>query len=167
MNSNSIEAKVCDWFQHRYPDGPQWTSRSFGCFRDAPLELRMIVSMSKVEAEITNGGLPQLLWNVFFHWRHVFADCEAGYKIIAAFPQSEAIRQFQKLFEQHEQECCNYIDRCVGEQKSGCFKEWCNYGYTIMDSDSERLFYNESGVEKQRLDWLRENEARLLQLMAI
>src|SRR5690242_10281751 len=40
VNAASVETKIYSWFQHRYPDGPQWTSRDFGCFRDAPLELR-------------------------------------------------------------------------------------------------------------------------------
>jgi hypothetical protein len=166
VKSNAIQAKVYEWFEHRYPDGPRWTSSSFDCFRDAPLELRMLVMMDKVEGEIANGGLPQLLWNVFFHWQHVLADSEAGYEIIGAISQRDAIREFRSLFERYEQECRSYIDRCISEQEFDYFNKWCDYGYTVMSSESERLFYTDSGVYEQRLDWMTRNQERLVQAMA-
>lgn len=167
MNSKAIETKVYDWFEQRYPGGPQWTSSSFHCFRDAPLEFRMLIAMDKVEAEIANGGLPQLLWNVFFHWRHVLDDSEAGYEAIGATPQRDAIREFRGLFERYEQECRSYIEPCIREQEFAYFNKWCDYGYSVMESESVRLFYTDSGVHEQRLDWMTKNEERLVQKLAV
>lgn len=165
VKDNAIEARVFEWFQRHYPDGPQWTSSSFDCFRDVPLELRMVVATDKVEGEITNGGLPQLLWNVFFHWRQVLADSESGYELIGAILQRDAIREFRTLFERYEEECRSYIDRCISEQEFDYFNKWCDYGAAVMSSDSERLFYTDSGVHEQRLDWLTKHGARLVQIM--
>lgn len=165
MKPEAIEAKVYQWFQRHYPDGPQWTSSSFDCFRDAPLELRMLVTMEKVESEIANGGLPQLLWNVFFHWRHVLADCETGYEIIGAMPQCDAVREFRARFEQYEPTCRSYINRCVSEQKFDYFNQWCDYGFTVMKAESERLFYSDSGVGELRLAWMAKHEKRLTQIL--
>lgn len=122
--------------------------------------------MDKVEGEIANGGLPQLLWNVFFHWRHVLTDSESGYEIVGAMPQRDAIRGFRTLFERYEQECRNYINRSVSEREFDYFNKWCDYGYAVMESESERLFHTDSGVHEQRLDWMTKNEDRLVQAMA-
>jgi len=167
VNSKAIETQIYNWFEHRYPGGPQWTSSGFHCFRDAPLELRMVVAMDKVEAEIANGGLPQLLWNVFFHWRHVLDDCEAGYEAIGARAQRDSIGEFRGLFEQYEQECRSYIEPCIREQDFAYFNKWCDYGYAVMDSDSEGLFYTDSGVHKRRLIWMKKNENSLVQKMVV
>jgi len=167
VNAASVETKIYSWFQRRYPDGPQWTSRDFGCFRDAPLELRMIVSMDKVEGEIENGGLPQLLWNVFYHWRHVLDDCETGYGRIGAVPQRDATCRVRLLFEKYELECRGYIDNCVREQNFDFFNKWCDYGYTVMDSGDEALFSLESDIRTRRAEWLASNEAKLAHLMSL
>ncbi len=166
VKADDIEKKIHDWFQCRYPEGPRWTSRGFDGFRDVPLELRMIVAMDKVEAEITNGGLPQLLWNVFYHWRRLLDDCQAGYGLIGAMPQREAIREFRSLFRRYELECRRYIDQCIREKEFDYFNQWCEHGYRIMNSPRERLFYHHAGVRRQRLRWLRKNETRLLGLLS-
>ncbi len=126
----------------------------------------MIVSMDKVEGEIANGGLPQLLWNVFFHWRHVLTDCEAGYEIIGAIPQRNAVREFRALFERHERDCRGYIDRCVSERDFSYFNKWCDHASAFLKSENERLFYPDSGIEEVRCAWMRRNEATLLQLVS-
>lgn len=166
MKPEAIKATIYDWFERRYPEGLQWTSSNFDCCRDAPAELRMILMMDKVEFEIANGGLPQLLWNVFFHWRLVLADSEAGYEMIGALAHSDAIRQFRMLFERHEQECRIYIERCISEGEFAHFNRWCDHGSSIMKSDREPLFYTNSGVQEQRLDWMARSEAKLAQLLS-
>ncbi len=166
MKPNAIEDRIYAWFERHYPDGPKWTSSCFQCFRDAPLELRMVISMDKVEGEIGNGGLPQLLWNVFFHWRHVLADCEAGYEMIGALAQRAAAQEYQVLFERYEMECRRYLDRCIQEQEFSYFNQWCEYGYTVMKLESERLFYYDSGIHEERLAWLDKNRRRIESLLA-
>lgn len=165
-NTHSIEAKVYEWFQNRFPEGPQWTSPDFKCFIDAPLELRILIMMDTVEGEIATGGLPQLLWNVFFHWRRVLEDCETGYEMTGAIPQRNAVREYRALFEHHEDECRSYIERCIQEDRFEYFNEWCSYGREVMESPTERLFHTDSGVYEQRLRWLADNEDRLAEIMA-
>lgn len=76
------EEEIYTWFNARYPGGPEWTSPDFDAYSNAPIELRMFLSMDKLEAEISNGGSPQLLWNTFYHWGKLLDDCEIGYGLI-------------------------------------------------------------------------------------
>ena len=166
VNAKAIRVKVYDWFEKQYPGGPKWTSKSFHCFRDASLELRIIVAMDKVEAEIVNGGLPQLLWNVFYHWRHLLDDCEAGYGMLGAVRQRDAIRRFRGTFNRYEGDCLRHIEEAVQMPSSGGFDKWCNYGYAIMESEDENLFWKDAELQHQRSDWITKNEGLLLQRMA-
>jgi len=166
-NAKVIRARVYDWFEKRYLGGPRWTSRSYHCFRDAPLELRIIVAMDKVEAEIDNGGFPQLLWNVFYHWRHLLDDCEAGYGMIGAVRQRDAIQRLRGLFNRFENDCRRHIEEAIQAPSSGCFNKWYNYGDDAMESADEDLFFHDDDgeLQHQRNDWITKNEGLLLQRM--
>ena len=63
--------------------------------------------------EITNGGLPQFLWNVFYHWRVIADDCSFAYAAIGAQPQAEATTDVIRLLSAHESVCGEYIERVV------------------------------------------------------
>jgi hypothetical protein len=139
MQPPAIETRIQEWFRQRYPEGPQWRLDSFHCFRDLPIELRMIPLMDVVENEITNGGPAQLLWNVFPHWRRVLADCTMGYALIGAIPQRDAIRQFHVLFEQSEKDCRSYVELACDSGELKYFNQWYEFGEGLMDGTSEGL----------------------------
>ncbi|MBK7998688.1 MAG: DUF4375 domain-containing protein [Verrucomicrobia bacterium] len=165
MKPTAIEAKVHRWFRQRYPEVPDWRSKTFHCFRDVPIELRMVVVTEMLEAEITNGGLAQLMWNVFFHWRTVFADADAGYELIGASAQREALKEFRILFEHYEAECRGYIERCLETGEFDYFNQWCDFGEKAMSSESENLFWMESGLRELRLQWMASNARKLSAMM--
>ena len=60
--------------------------------------------MNAVEAEISNGGLPQLLWNCLAHWRELLVDALYGYDKIGASQYSGAVVKIICLFNWLEQE---------------------------------------------------------------
>jgi hypothetical protein len=54
--------EIFRWVELRYAnDQSLWTDSGFHCFRDLPEELRWIPFTEKLECEIENGLLPQLL----------------------------------------------------------------------------------------------------------
>lgn len=165
-SKSDLESEIFVWFNSRYPDGLAWTSKDFHCFRDAQLELRAVISTDKVEFEIANGGLSQLLWNTFFHWRNLFDDCEAGYRLFQAGKQQAAIQTFRLLFEQYETECKHFIDSCIAENDFSWFNRWCERAKSSMTLEEERLFYSDSGVEELRQKWLDQNKASILSLIS-
>lgn len=165
MNGSEIESAIYGWFNKQYPHSPQWTTREFDCFRDVPLELRAVIFMGTVEGEIANGGLPQLLWNTFYHWQKLFQDAEKGYELMGASLQAKAIRGFAALFKQYESECGEYVARCVRENDFKYFSKWCAAARDRLKSDREKLFYTDAGVYEERMEWLVKNEERLIQLM--
>lgn len=161
-----MEAEVYKWFTKQYPKGPEWTSKKFHCYRDAPMELRMIISMDKLEAEITNGGLPQFLWNTFFHWKHVLDDCENGYDAIGAIVQRDAVREFRGICERHQRECWQYISHCTNAEDFSYFSKWCEHGKVLMKPENEELFWADSTLVARKAQWLAKNREHLLELMA-
>lgn len=161
------EEGIFDWFNVRYPGGPDWTSADFDAYRNAPIELRMFISMSKLEGEIPNGGLPQLLWNTFYHWRRLLDDCETGYELIGSIPQRDAIREFRTVFEAQEAECKKYISQCIQKHDFSYFGKWCEYAAPRMDSEREKLFWTTeyAELEKKRKAWIDKNQQQLIELM--
>jgi hypothetical protein len=153
MTADDIEDRVYKWFGKHYPGNPDAE-----CHRTVAPELRTILFTSNVEGEISNGGLPQLLWNTFHHWRAVLDDAEMGYQLFGATQHCEAIREFRALFQRYEQECRHYMEH------SSC-SEWCEYGNNVMKSQHKKLFFSDAGYEKRQA-WITANEQRLLQLVA-
>jgi hypothetical protein len=122
MNAVDLEEEVFEWFQARYPGNPDPE-----CHVTVPAPLRAIVFTSLVEGEISNGGLPQLLWNTFRQWRAVLDDAEMGYRLFDATKHEEAIADFRSMFAAFEDECRQHMEQ------STC-GEWCGYGYRVMKS---------------------------------
>jgi len=163
MNEEAIHT----WFDVRCSDGPGWTSPDFDCYHETPIELRVFVAMRKLEAEISNGGLPQLLWNTFYHWRELLNDCETAYGLMGADVQRDAIQAFRALFLVHEAECSKYVSRCIQERDFSYFDKWCKYGAPRMGSEREKLFWTAAytELETKRKIWIDQNREQLIELM--
>ncbi len=84
-----------------------WNHPDFHCFRQFSPETRMWFAMNAVEAEISNGGLPQLLWNTHAHWRDLLVDALFGYSSIGAHQYSHAISEVMCFFTVLEQKLPN------------------------------------------------------------
>jgi hypothetical protein len=153
MTADDIEEQIYDWRRKHYPG-----VTDVECHRTIAPELRAVLFTSIVEGEISNGGLPQLLWNTFHHWRAVLDDAEMGYQLFGATQHCEAIRVFRTLFERYGSECRHYMEQ------SSC-GEWCGYAYDLMKSQHQKLFFTDSGYQKRKA-WIAANEQRLLQLVA-
>jgi hypothetical protein len=163
MRPDILQSKIYDWFERRYPDVGSWTNPGFHCYQDAPLELRVVLMTNRVEADLGNGGLPQLLWNCFYHWRVVLRDAAAGYRLFGAVEQEAAIVEFQRLFERSELACGARVEECVRTQDFALFSQWCVSAQPELDSPLESLFYD--AADTKRKAWLRLNEEQLLRLM--
>lgn len=166
MKPQKLHDQVFDWFERHYPDAGHWTDPSFHCYQDAPLELRAIVMTHRVEADVSNGGLPQFLWNSFFHWRTILRDAAAGYRLFLCPAQEQAIHQFHLLFEQHEPACRELVERSIRTQDFALFGQWCQSAEATLQSDRESLFYTDvaNDPHPKRLAWLqtREKDIRTL-----
>lgn len=163
MTPQRLQNKIYDWFEQRHPDCGRWTDPEFHCYQDAPLELRVVLMTNRVEVDVANGGLPQLLWNCCFHWRIVLQDAASGYRLFGAPEHEAAIAEFQQLFERFEPACRLKVEECIRTQDFALFGEWCAFAREELSSDRESLFY-EVGDEL-RMKWLRLREKDLLRLM--
>lgn len=156
---------VYRWMAKRDPEGPRWTDPSFSGYRDLPQELRFLLSSDKLEFEVQNGGLPQFLWNTFYHWRWILDDCEAGYEMIGARTQCLAIAEFRKLCEGHEKECRIWIFECVSTKDFQKFNAWMASAGDTLRSEKETLFYSDSGLQTLKEKWYAAKRVRIHQLL--
>lgn len=143
-----ITDEIYERMSRKYPAGPAWTSSSFRGYGECPLEIRFLLSSDKLEFEVGNGGLPQFLWNTFYHWRWVLADCEAGYALIGAHRQVAAISEFRTLCEIHEDKCRKMIEECIRTNDFRLFNEWVTNASVTLRSDLEPLFFSDSGLSE-------------------
>src|SRR5688572_12074139 len=98
----TITDEIFQWLTTRYAGDPtDWIDAEFHCFGDIPKELRWVPHTEKVEFEVQNGGLPQLLWNVFYHWRLVMTTTIEAYAVMGFATESLALRRFSDLFQAH------------------------------------------------------------------
>ena len=81
-----------------------WGHSDFHCLRQFSPDIRMWFAMNAVEAEISNGGLPQLLWNCLAQWRELLVDALYGYDKIGASQYSGAVVKIICLFNWLQQE---------------------------------------------------------------
>jgi hypothetical protein len=161
MNTNIVYR----WVAKNDPEGPRWTDPSFSGYRDFPEEIRFLLSSDKLEFEVQNGGLPQFLWNVFYHFHWVLNDCEAGYEMIGAHKPSLAIPEFRKLCDAHEKECRKYIIECVNTKDFQKFNDWMVIASTTLQSEKEKLFYSDSGLHELKEQWYAANGIRIKKLL--
>jgi hypothetical protein len=161
-----IEA-IYHWAETKDPRGPRWTDPSFSGYREFPEEVQFLLSSDKLEFEVANGGLPQFLWNTFYHWRWVLDDCERGYEMIAAYPQRLAIPEFRKLCDDHERDCRIYIFECVSTKDFQKFNDWMASASATLQSESEKLFYSGSGLQDLKQKWFAANQSRIKKLLQL
>lgn len=147
MTPEKLESHIWGWFEDHYPGNP-----AAECHVAVPAELRAVIFTGLVEGEISNGGLPQLLWNTFHHWQAVLDDAEMGYRLFGATRHQDGIRQFRTLFANFEHECQRYMEQ------STC-GEWCRHGYTVMKSEHEDLFFSDQGRQRRHA-WILANMDR-------
>lgn len=162
MQSKVVE-KIYNYFQSKYPQGPSWQESSFHCFRQDPLELKLLIFHDEIEDEISNGGLPQLLWNCFGCWRELLTISKTGYELIGALDQAAAIPVFFEILLANERDCISYMQKAEDDFK--WFGEWCCDADERMDNVIEELFYSNSGVFGKRLRWIEKNKYRINQLL--
>lgn len=134
--------------------------RDFHGYRAAPLPLRMFFSMRVLESEIANGGLAQLLWNTFYHWRGILEDCAYAYRAIGAQAQVTAMSEIQGILELHEPECRAHIERAVGTRDLALFQEWYHSAERKMNLPAESLFYPSDALDALKETWIAANSDR-------
>ena len=156
---------VYRWMAKKDPEGPRWTDPSFSGYRHLPEEVRFLLSSDKLEFEIQNGGLPQFLWNTFYHWRWILDDCEGAYGMIGAHSQHLAISEFRNLCDGHEKSCRVSIFHCVSAKDFQKFNDWMASAVTTLRSDKEKLFYFDSGLQVLKEEWYAVNGARIKKLL--
>jgi hypothetical protein len=158
MTADQIESRVYKWFAQRYPGNPPAE-----CHEALPVELRAVLFTSVVEGEISNGGLAQLLWNTFHHWRAVLDDAENGYELFSAVENRDAVRAIRRIFEENEQECRDFLPT------RDCGK-WCGYANPIMEPLERKLesfYFSFTGSgQLSRKAWVLANEKKLHKLLA-
>jgi len=163
----TIADEIFEWLTSRYADNPtDWIDADFHCFEDIPKELRWLPYTEKVEFEIQNGGLPQLLWNVFYHWRVIMSTTVEGYAEMGFEMESSALRRFSDLFHAHEAKCKRYILLSARDQDFGYFSRWCSEASDELTVDDEKLFFTTSGLRERRIAWMEENRDLFVRLMA-
>lgn len=163
MNPDKLEQRIFDWFERRYPDAGEWTNPRFHCYQDAPAALRAVIMTQRVESDLTNSGLPQLLWNCFHHWRVVLRDAAEGYGRFGATEAVAAIAEFQALFERFEPVCRPLVEACGRTQDFSLFGRWCESAAAELRSDREEVCVREG--ERCRAEWLRSHGSELVELM--
>lgn len=132
----------------------------FDAFVGMPMEIRMYAAFDALERNIGNGGWSQVLWNCHGSWRKLIAIAREGYLTIGAMEQATALDRLQTLCERDEAECRSAL---LAKDRSGLsFSQFTSRSYGAKGEDWERLFCPGSNLDKQRLDWLEANEARLL-----
>lgn len=133
---------------------PHFLDRDFHGYRAATRNTRMFFSMRILEDQITNGGLAQLLWNVFFHWRIIVEDCSFAYAAIGAEPQAVGMSEVTRLLAVHESACGAYVERAIATKNFAEFQSWYAVGEPAMDSPVEPLFYYSDILDTLKQSWI-------------
>ncbi len=149
----ATEQSIIDRLFHDYGD-PRFLDRDFHGYRAAPRNTRMFFSMRVLEGEITNGGLAQFLWNVFFHWRVIADDCSYAYAAIGAEPQAAAMPEVTRLLAAHESTCGEHVARAIATKDFAEFQAWIAVGEPAMDSPVEPLFYYSDTLDALKQSWI-------------
>jgi hypothetical protein len=148
---------VYEWLRAKYPDGPVWFDEELPSEQLPPLELRMLYAFNVIEYNISNGGWSQFLWNCSSNWRAILDTAQAGYSLIGATEQANALNALRQLCEQDEPACLASIQREDGSMDA--FAEYTKRSYLSDENDWESLFWGDSYAK--RLAWLEANESRI------
>ncbi len=131
-----------------------WTDPEFDCFADLPTELREIALCEVFEMQISNGGLPQLLWNTMNHWRVLLDQCLRSYMRMEFVTEAQAVIEFQELFERWEGRCQNHIRKRIDDNDPRQFSVWCEISREALSSPKEAFFYSTSDLDERRSKWI-------------
>jgi len=148
---------VSEWLRAKYPDGPVWFDEEQSSEELPPLELRMLYAFNVIEYNISNGGWSQFLWNCLSNWRAILTTAQAGYSLIGATEQANALNTLRHLCEQDEPACLAAIQREDGSMDT--FAEYTKRSYLSDEKDWESLFWGD--IYAKRLAWLEANESRI------
>jgi Domain of unknown function (DUF4375) len=157
MTGAQIEELIYDWLKREYPEGPTWFDERLGNMTLPPLEARMLYAFNVIEYNISNGGWSQFLWNCFDQWRPLLETAQAGYELIGADEQAQALSKLRALCEQDEQECLASLQREDGSMDT--FADFTRRSYVSQENEWEQLFWGD--IYDKRLAWLNANEHRI------
>lgn len=160
MSGAQIEELIYEWLNTHYPDGPTWFGAGEPTLDLPPLELRMFYAMNVIEYNISNGGWSQFLWNCFDGWKAILDTAQAGYLLMGAKEQAEALDTLRALCEGDEKECHEAQDREDGSMDA--FGEYTKRSYAKPGNDWQALFWGD--IYERRLAWLEANESRVRKL---
>jgi len=149
----ATEQSIIDGLFRDY-GSPRFRDVDYHGYDAVPRNIRMFLSMRVLESEITNGGLAQFLWNVFFHWRVIAEDCAFAYAAIGAKPQAEAMPEIIRILATQEANCGEYVARCIASKDFSEFQAWCAVGESVMDLALEPLFYDSDALDTLRQGWI-------------
>jgi hypothetical protein len=154
------------WIERRYADqGCNWSDPTFHCFEGLPDLLRWIYATDVVEVEIENGGPAQLLWNTFYHWRTLLGWAREGYLAMGFTTEAAAIAFYETLFSRFADECKRLIRETVPDGGIRDFHYFMAECGAQMDTESDKLFYSQSGLFDRKRAWADANRVTLMGLM--
>jgi hypothetical protein len=156
-----ISEEIYHRFARNIQGGAGWTDRRFSRFHGLPKEARYLLCTDVLEFEIANGGLPQLLWNTYFHWRWLLLVCEGAYSLFGADAQKRAIPEFRRLLDAHDSRCRARILESVATGKFRYFELWMEEANPTLQSEKEKLFYSGAHLQPLKEAWFVANEARI------
>jgi hypothetical protein len=156
MSASEIEEMVYAWLLATYPAGPTWFDEETAPADAPPLEVRMFYAFNAVEYNISNGGWSQFLWNCLDQWRAILDTAQAGYSLIGADAQAEAVNTLRALCECDETECVAAMETEDGSMNS--FAEYTKRSYVSDENAWEELFWGD--IYEQRNAWVERNESR-------
>lgn len=123
--------------------------RGFHCFNEIPLEWRMTVATDIFEEEVSNGGLAQFLWNVFYHYKTVLRDAGDGYQLVGATRHAAAINSCRAICSRFEQSCARHYAAAIESGDDGLdhFDQWYEEAERPMHFPDEELFYCDAPID--------------------
>lgn len=161
MNGSKVEEMIYEWLNAKYPDGPIWFDEELPADQLPPLETRMLYAFNVLEYNISNGGWSQFLWNCLPNWRALLDTAQAGYALIGATEQAQALNTMRALCERDEHECLSAVEQ--EDDSMDTFADFTKRSYVSDANDWESLFWGD--IHEIRERWLEANEGRIRSLI--
>lgn len=133
---------------------PDFRRRDFSCYSELPLPWRMPIMTNVLEAEVTNGGLAQFLWNVFFHYRAILDCAKTGYELIGATDRAAVVARCGDICGRYEAQCRPLVEAALRDQATEPFQRWYAGAEEQMSVDGEELLDPESGIVEIKGRWI-------------
>lgn len=163
MSGERIEAEIHAWVEQHYPDGPDWMDPDFDALRSLPTEIRMIPIFSAIEYHIGNGGWSQFLWNCFGCWREMLDVAEAGYSLIGADEQRQALAHLREYCDRDEAECEEML--LEYSEENNTFAEFTRRSYLSFAKNEDTWQVCLTDSSAPRFAWLERNEPLVRRLL--